>query len=213
MRLTVSGTTMMNPLLHVDNHPPCASAPTRVTGLLENDHVQPGPNAELKKYVQYSQPDWNQVMLQSAKWQDFILLHNAKNTACAAVFDFKFDGTNAWYQLWNKTSNQACWLMNNDDMNYEPYAILTMDALVSLLPNWDGTLHQSPHATNKNTSVSDHHHHTIDAKQILGLSICDASTSAAGQLWFHVTVESNSGWHKMGLDTMPTQSGWISHRI
>jgi len=208
MKLTVSSTAMMKPLLHTKNQSQYLSPPQRVTGLLEINQVQPGRNNGRQKLVQYRRPDPQCALPTTARWQEFLRLDNVKNISCAAVFGFEFDGTRAWYQLWNRTTNRTCWLLHDNEMNYEPFAILTMDALVSLLPNWDGTLHQSPDSPDGADAVL-HEPETIDARRIINLLIFDASTNAAGQLWFLVTINT----HHTDREMITTQSGWISRTI
>ena len=209
MKLTVSSTSMMKPLLHTEHHSPHPSPPQRVVGLLEISQVQQRVN--LKKWVQYSRPDKAHSLLQAAERQEFLQLVNTKNISCIAVFGFVFDGTRAWYQVWNCTTDQTCWLKHNSTMNYDAFAILTMDALVSLIPKWDGTLHQAPDATSNAHAMSSESE-TIDAEQINTLLVSDASTSAAGQLWFLVTI--NSTQVESNSDTtsnmLHARSGWIS---
>jgi len=211
MKLTVSSTTMMKPLLHTHRHLQCSSPPQRVVGLLEIN-LQPGQYSEPQKLVQHYRPDPQHALQCEAQWQDFLRLDNVNNTSCAAVFGFEFDGTRAWYQLWNHTTDQSCWLLHSNEMNYEPFAILTMDALVSLLPNWNGTLYQSP-SSPSNSHAESQKPETIDARRIRNLLISDASTSAAGKLWFLVTINSNLTKSDTESEMITTRSGWISPTI
>lgn len=211
MKLTVSSTAMMKPLLHVDNHPLYTSPPHRVVGLLEISQWQKHKRIEPQKRVQYSRPNEQHALLQTAMWQEFLQLDNVRKISCIAVFGFVFDGTRSWYQVWNCSTNQACWLQHSSCMNYDAFAILTMDALVSLLPKWDGTLHQAPEATG-NADTACQNSETIDADQINTLLVSDASTGAAGKLWFLVTI--NSTRIENDSDTtshmLSMRSGWIS---
>lgn len=213
MKLTVSNTAMMKPLLHMYNQPVRTSPPQRVVGLLEISQAEHNQCIGLQKQVQYTRPDNQHASLQTALWQDFLQLINVKKVSCVAVFGFVFDGTRAWYQVWNCTTDRAYWLQHNRFMNYDAFAILTMDALVSLLPKWDGTLHQAPVATNDD-NVAYQKSETIDAEQIKTLLVSDASTSAAGQLWFLVTINStrvdNDNDRETTSNMLPKRSGWIS---
>lgn len=212
MKLTVSNTVMMKPLLHLDSHPQCLSKPHRMVGLLEITQEQHGQNFEPQKVVQYSQPGQQHVLPQTAKWQDFLTLDNAKNISCAAVFGFEFDGLNTWYQVWNQLTDQPGWLLHKNNMNYKAYAILTMDALVSLLPNWDGTLHPSLNKADKEDAGFPKPD-TIDARQVSNLQVSDASTCAADQLWFLVTINSISNASDTRLNQTSTRKGWIAATI
>lgn len=212
MKLTVSNTVMMNPLLQLDARALSTSPPQRVVGLLENIHTSGVQPCEPQQIVQYGRPDQQSFFVQTAKWQDFLLLDNAKNSSCATVFGFDFDGIKTWYQVWNRTIEQTCWLLHNDSMNYKAFAILTMDALVSLVPNWDGSLYHSP-VTSSDADNTCHKPETIDASQINSLLVSDASTNAGGRLWFQVTIDSNSSEIDTQSHTIPMRSGWIFSTI
>ncbi len=216
MKLTVSNTVMMKPLLHTVRQPLRTSPPQRVVGLLELSQVQLSQHDKtlkgLQKLAQYNGTNQQYELQQTAEWEDFLQLDNVKKIPCVAVFDFKFDGTNTWYQVWSRTNDQTRWLLHNNSMNYQAYAILTMDALVSVIPNWDGTLYQSPDTPN-NPHIADKKPEIVDANQINNLLVTDASTSTAGQLWFRVTI--NPRQMEIGTESkiIPTRSGWISPSI
>jgi len=213
MKLTVSSTAMMNPLLQTDRQAYSLAPPKRVVGLLDMNQVHPDRKTGPQKLVQYCRPDTQQAMLQTARWQDFLTLSSVKDVLCMAVFNFQFDGTNAWYQLWNCKTDRVCWLQHHDGMNYEPFALLTMNALVTLLPNWDGTLHRSPETSAKTQVGSSFEPETVDANQVNNLLVSDSSTCTAGQLWFLVTISAHSLANGMESTTIPTRSGWISPTI
>jgi len=90
MKLTVSSTVMMKPLLHLDSHPQCATTPQRVVGLLEITRQRHSQNVGPQQVVQYSRPGQQHRLLRTAKWQDFLALDNEKKISCAAVFEFEF---------------------------------------------------------------------------------------------------------------------------
>jgi len=213
MKLTVSSTAMMRPILHTINGSPCSSPPQRVVGLLERGQLDDGSHCKSQKLVQYLRPEKEQVLLHTASWEDLLQIDNDKNQLCVAVFGYVFDGAKTWYQVWNNRTDRTCWLQHNDDMNYEPYAILAMDALVSLLPNWDGTLHQSPGAAINAKSPASQQSKTIDAKHVRHLLISDSSTSAAGKLWFLVTIKTTQKVQESKLKPISSKSGWISPTI
>jgi len=192
MKLTVSSTAMMNPLLQTDRQAHGLAPPKRVVGLLDMNQTQPNGKNLPNKLVQYNRPDTQQAMLQAARPQDFLNLNSAKNELCTAVFGFHFDGTNAWYQLWNCKTDRASWLQHSTDMNYEPFALLTMNALVTLLPNWDGTLHRSPEASS--TMVSGHN-------QLI--QACE---------WHEFIVHTHTKWLDIPNDLVITNPTTISRR-
>lgn len=212
MKLTVSSTVMMKPLLHVNKRHQHAFPPRRVVGLLESDQQQLNHIHRPQSIVQYSRPNQQQALQNTAKWQDFLQLEDSRNISCTAVFGFEFDGTNTWYRVWNQKTEKACWLLHKNNINYQAYAILTMHALVSLLPNWDGTLHQSPDTTD-NRHVDYQKPATIDSKQISNLLVSDASTSTSGKLWFLVTIYSPLWQGQFESNTIPTRSGWIAPQL
>jgi len=212
MKLTVSNTVMMKPLLHLDSHHQSTSRQQRVVGLLEITQAQHSQNFRPREVLQYSHPGQQHALQQTAKWQDFLTLDNVKKISCAAVFGFEFDGLNTWYQIWNQVTDQPCWLLHKNNMNYKAYAILTMDALVSLLSNWDGTLHQSINNAD-NLEAGCHAPETIDATQINNLQVSDSSTCAADQLWFLVTISSTSNGTDNQSRRISTRSGWIAATI
>ncbi len=212
MKLTVSSTVMMNPLLHSNELAHRTPPPQRLVGLLEPIQSYKFQHDGPQKIMQYTRPDQQSVLLQTAKWQEFLPLDNVKNNSCAAVFGFDFDGIQTWYQVWNRTTERTCWLLHNNHMNYEAFAILTMDALVSLLPNWDGTLYHSPDALTDSDDMC-RTPETIDAKQINNLLVSDASTSTVGRLWFQVTIDSISNENNTKSPMMPKRSGWICSTI
>lgn len=208
MKLTISSTSMMKPILHAESHSHCLAAPQRVLGLLESKQLHTEKRGQADKLVQYHRPNIQHELLQTAMWEDYMQLENRHSENCTAVFGFDFDGVNTWYQLWNSTTGRACWLRHSDDMNYDPFAILAMDALVTLVANWNGTLYQAPSFPNNAYPANSGSTSNIEARHISSLTVSDASTSSAGHLWFLVTVNPIQN----DPDAMPQThfSGWVS---
>jgi len=210
MQLTVSSTSMLKPILHTDTRCPNVSPPHRVLGLLECDYYQRSPGTRPRKLLQYHRPHTQHALMHNNVWRDFLRLDNGHGDANAAVFGFEFDGERTWYQLWNKKAERAIWLQHSEEMNYAPFAILAMDALVSLIPNWDGMLHQSPASANGQTTSVRIRSSVIDANQIHNLLVSDSSTGSTGQLWFLVTINAKPRSQDTESTSATQRSGWIS---
>ncbi len=208
MKLIVSSTAMMKPLLRTDTAPHQSPPPQRVLGLLEKS--EGSACATQVKFVQYQRPHHLHVLLHTAQWPDFLSLNNKRSESCAAVFGYEFDGENSWYQLWNKTTERAVWLLHADNMNYEPFAIRAMDELVALVPSWDGALYTSPPIHNKPHFARCSEAHVFEPSLAHNLLVSDASTNADGKLWFLVTVNAQCYDNSRALAHRPSRTGWIS---
>ena len=208
MKLIVSSTAMMKPLFRTDTAAHQSPPPRRVLGLLEKS--QDSTSTTQVKFVQYQRPHPLHVRLHTALWQDFLTLDNSRSEPCAAVFGYEFDGKNSWYQLWNKTTEQAVWLLHADNMNYEPFAIRAMDELVSLVPSWDGALYTCPPTHNKTHTARCSEAHLFEPSLAHSLLVSDASTNANGKLWFLVTVNAQCYDNGGALEHKPSRTGWIS---
>jgi len=210
VKLTVSSTSMMKPIFSIDASKHAVSPPQRVLGLLKSTTPAIENNPISEKLVQYQRPHQQHALLKTAQWLDFLQLDDKRADSCAAVFGFEFDGEHIWYQIWNHTTERACWLRHTDNMEYNPFAILAMDALVTLLPNWDGALYQSPASVNTPTPVRKEEADIIDANKVHNVLVSDSSTCKAGKLWFLVTL--NTTDTQMGKESkpIPPLCGWIS---
>lgn len=222
MRLTVSSTAMMKPLLQCNDANQTTSPPIRILGLLERQHAcQPGINSG-HRVVQYHRPHQHQPYLQTAQWEHFLRINNATDQAFVAVFGYEFDGTRSWYRIWNRQTRRSCWVCHQDGMTYQPYAIVAMDALVSLVPNWNGQLHKAPNSKaphkqtqykkvqkKKNPADRTHNNTPCDdgTDRHCTVMVSDASTDTHGGLWFLVTVDPAND---CATETHKTLTGWIS---
>lgn len=210
MKLTVSSTSMMKPIFCIESSQLGTAPPTRVLGLLNNSALAQRHSTTPKKLLQFQRPCLQHALLKTAVWSDFQHLLNKQDDSCVAVFGFVFDGVQIWYQLWNQKTEQACWLQHTDELEYEPYAILAMDALISLLRSWNGALHQTPNtnivqpSTPKSTAV------VVEADKIHSVLVSDASTNYTGQLWFLVTLNTAEELYQCNSKPTPLHSGWIS---
>ena len=210
MKVTLTSTSMMKPILYSQTENSVLvnqskeQHPQRILGLLDQPHSQLSENIART----YRRPDSFGAPSVVSCWQHFLHVANATNEQCIAVFGFEFNGDETWYQLWNTTTQSLCWLMHEGEMDYQPYAIIAMDALVSLLPNWNGELFLAL------SSANDAHAHsgkfTHSQKNECEFQISDAATMANGQLWFLVTVNQPLNNQRTPLAAQFAQSGWIS---
>lgn len=207
MRLTVSSTAMMKPLLQRKDASLATPPPMRILGLLERRSDSHDRNQLWQKVVQYYRPHLQQPCLHTAQWGHFLEIINTNNDACVAVFGYEFDGANSWYQVWNSQTERSCWIRHHDDMSYQPYAIVAMDALVSLVPNWNGQLHAAPGQDDVSNTKIDLKFKSNDADRMCNVLVSDASTDANGHLWFLVTVKPAANTESIAHTT---KTGWIS---
>jgi len=191
VKLTISSSSMMNPIFLAEKNETGDATPDRILGLLTMPSDSVGQHQFFGKVVEYRRPDQEHPQLKTALWSDFQPVKNNELMPCIAVFGFHHDGHCSWYQLWNTTTNSTAWVMHSDNLVYEPFSILAMDALVSLLANWQGLLYHCPENTLVQNPFLPKAADKIDANFIHSVRVSDASTSIAGQLWFLVTVHIN----------------------
>lgn len=218
MKITVSSTSMMKPILHTKSASPSEKKhPQRIVGLLEPKQTQTFCQAA-KVHARSNKSSANELPL---LWQSFLRIPDRQSQLCVAVFGFEYDGDKTWYQLWSLETNQSYWLAHEDGMEYQPYSIMTMDALVSLLPEWDGELYLTLTTDNlfdaTNTEINACENVTQNEIQKSNaanrgheLLISDAATTASGQLWFLVTVQEDQLQTDRQTWGGNLRTGWIS---
>jgi len=224
MKITVSSTSMMKPILHIQpTSPTVQQYPLRIVGLLEPGSKKPD-SGSAAIYVRSVRSISIAIPL---SWQSFLQIPDRHSQLCAAVFGFEFDGERTWYQLWNVETNQAYWLQHEDDMDYQPYSIMAMDALVSLVPDWDGELHLALMSNSLSTTgqsgssayetqsqnQGSRGGHSEELSRNQQLLISDAATTATGQLWFLVTVQDEKLNSGQPIWDGKTRTGWISQPL
>jgi len=203
---------MMKPLLQNTDINLDSPPPMRVLGLLERRMESYNNNQFWQKLVQYYRPLRQQPCLQAAQWSHFLHINNANDESCVAVFSYEFDGVQSWYHVWNSRAQRSVWISHHDDMIYQPYAIVAMNALVSLVPNWNGLLRASPtNDDSSNTTINSIHKYE-DADRPCNVLVSDASADANGELWFLVTIKPTDFGESDMLEsnTRETKTGWIS---
>ena len=207
MKITVSNTSMMKPVLYCEKHSLSSSShPRRVLGLLEQTNFLSTDNT----VSVYNRPttSGSQPLLQL--WHNFMQIPDSRGQPCAAVFGFKFDGHQTWYQIWNVITAKGYWLLHTESMDYKPYAIIAMDALVTLIPGWNGELflHLTKTQDEGGNKQLKYNLLTRANKQSYELHISDAATTESGQLWFLVTIKDRQKGHKSAA---AFDTGWISN--
>lgn len=222
MKITVSSTSMMKPLLHTDQTSRSYQQhPQRLIGLLEIAKAQ----SNASPIATFNRPHKTCSTQIPFQWQLCMQILDRHSQLCAAVFGFEFDGEQTWYQLWNTETNQLFWLLHEDDMDYQPYAILAMDKLVSLIPQWNGELCVFPKlgvgahdlANLKQKSVDNSGDHKSKYREnpvhspSYDLFISDSATNATGQLWFLVTLRHDQLNADLNANSAQVRTGWISH--
>jgi len=201
---------MMNPLLQNTDINLDSPPPMRVSGLLELRMDSYNNKQFWQKLVQYHRPHQQQPCLQTAQWGHFLHINNANDESCVAVFSYEFDGVQSWYHVWNSQAQRSFWISHYDGMIYQPYAIVAMDALVSLVPNWNGRLHASPNNDDSSNTTINSIHKYEDADRLCNVLVSDASTDENGELWFLVTVKPTDFGES---NTQKTKTGWISPNL
>lgn len=216
MNLTISGSSMLTPLFLSNNACQTELPPDRIVGLL-TVHSEPGNGAlSLDKVVEYNRPEHEHAMLTTARWRDFLQVDNDPQSQNMAVFGFMFDGEHSWYQLWNANREHVCWVRDNDKLNYKPFAILAMDALITLMPSWQGWLFQYPTNLKPDNLFLPIAADRIDQQLVQRIMVSDSSTNLSGVLWFLVTI--NSGKSMSDREIQPRNAtfsgaprcGWIT---
>lgn len=205
MKVTVSSTSMMKPMLYTQSNIE-PEHPQRIVGLLE----QTDKEQISKQTVIYHRPDATQENPERTPWQHFLHIPDNKSQPCVAVFGFDHDGERTWYQLWNHQTKQVNWVLQQDGMDYQPYAILAMDALVSLLPNWNGELFWSLSSVSEPESSAHHQTYFRQTNRQFDLLISDAVTTSNGKLWFLVTVQNERTELCEPVNAECLRTGWIS---
>lgn len=211
MKVTVSNTSMMKPILYTQTVKHAENQhPQRILGLLERT----GKTIIEDQVTVYERPNSSLTVAKPVEWKNFLHIPNSKEQLRAAVFGFEFDGENTWYQLWNQNTNRAYWLRHHDDFDYQPYAIMAMDALVSLLPDWNGELHLHLSPENERSTLSEHPQNLPRRQRThqYDLLISDAATTANGKLWFLVTVKQETTNGPRQRRDEHLRSGWISSK-
>jgi len=209
MKVTVSSTSMMKPILYTQaNNHAQTRHPQRILGLLERTDI----NNVGEAITIYTLPNRSLGELNPVQWQNFLQIPDSNDQPRAAVFGFKYDGEQTWYQVWNQQTKQVCWLLHTDDFDYQPYAIMAMDALVTLVPDWNGEiyLHLCPASETNNSDYAPRlapHQSNSHQHELL---ISDAATTSTGKLWFLVTVKGESADGAEQMQSGQLRTGWIS---
>ena len=219
----------MNPLfLCCDTHT-INSVPSRILGLLRNDKLSQNPFRAIDKVVEYQRPERQFAQLKTARWTDYLQLDIDQHNDALAVFGFHFDGESTWYQLWHTERASLSWIAQTENLQYEPFAILAMDELVSLWPTWKGLIFPQPTlSADGHSRLADQNVKQIEAKKVDSVVISDAVTDSTGELWFLVTVNCLVGNKRDTTETstntrvesrtnqpsrsdaLISQSGWIT---
>lgn len=209
MKVTVSSTSMMKPILYTPTSKLAKHRhPQRILGLLEGvDHG----NSEVP-ITTYSRPFQSQSDATPAQGQCLLHIPDAQSQPCVAIFGFQFDGKNTWYQAWNQTAGEACWLKQKDGLEYQPYAIIAMDALVTLLPRWDGEIYLNLALASQSASTEGTLRHSPcqELSRDYDLLISDAAATTTGKLWFLVNVKAEYSGNSAQLHSQELHTGWIS---
>ncbi len=217
MKLTISSSSMLKPLLLAGINTPFTPPPDRLTGLLTARSGNSSYTRKFEKIVEYHRPHTAHPRLSCAKWTDYLAVNDDQFEESLAVFGFNYDGEQTWYQLWNNINGQLVWVMHDDTRVYEPFAIRAMDALVSLIPQWKGWLYPAPGCASARNPFSPRSANQIDAQSVHNLRVSDSSTDLSGHLWFLVTVYTNCIdkqrlLRKAHEHAAPdARSGWITH--
>lgn len=227
MKVTVSSTSMMKPILLSELTSSATKAhPQRVLGLLERTDK----DSEHGPLFIHSHPHACNKTPYKEAWSSFMQIQDKQSQWCVAVFGFEFDGKNTWYQIWNLDNNQSGWVMHHSGIDYQPYAIMAMDALVSLLPDWNGELFwtiKPPHMSEKSSlsytakpneknNLSKKTYFQQRSRSFSGadrhceVRISDAATSPTGKLWFLVTIQDEQSLGSCNSNDQ-LRTGWISH--
>jgi len=209
MKVTVSSTSMMKPILYSKQISHSSTQhPQRVLGLLE----WTGKQSLKDELTVYHRPATSAINPNPVCCHHFLQASNPKAESRIAVFGFEFDGDKTWYQLWNQASKEVCWLLHEDAWDYQTYAIMAMDALVTLLPEWNGELYLNLSEGKTAHSLPQANNALVDKRY--DLQVADAATTPNGQLWFLVTVNAaDTQVQKEALTSAEhLRTGWISQR-
>ncbi len=114
------------------------------------------------------------------------------------VYGFWFDGTDSWYRILAKQTDELIWVAHSDPMSYLPYANIIVSTLSRLSADWSGALYQYTGAVKY-----------CELKQIKTISVLDACISDSRELWFLVSLSSRAKpWRQHSGDKKQI-SGWI----
>lgn len=216
MKLCVSSTSMMNPvLLGSFNRDSPNKPPTRLLGLLSlGDSSVSSPSVGMATYSRPQERYQNPTT--ESEWQFLELQENAARRYCA-VFGYLFDGKSIWYRVWNTEYGHTQWLRHSNSMIYSPYDLVVMDALLSLLPKWNKQLYPFPALRSmpgnnvKKPCLNNRVQHSVSGSPCdTTLMVSDSAVLPTGELWFLVSITPDSTALDGKSTLGSTKTGWIS---
>ncbi len=216
MKITVSSTSMMQPMFESQPNLQNSVAPTqRACGLLEPASVNDCAESIDAPVVQsfYFRPNTTSTPVIKTSWDNVQTIASRNHGQNFVVFGFFYDGEYDWLRVWVTTHHCYLWTQRQESMTYRSYAVVTMDALSKIPTNWDGELHSSPFQSSPDVprcqqSVQASSPANRTSKNTVA-TVADAAANEHGDLWFLMVINSETGASADYSERTIARSGWI----